>query len=70
MTTCYSGDVDARGLRHGFGTYRYPAAMGSFVYEGQWSAGRKHGCGVLRIGDVSVYTGGASTDGYDVVLFC
>jgi len=40
-------------LRHGFGRYQYPG--GTYVYEGEWFEGEKHGHGVLRFTDQGRY---------------
>lgn len=40
-------------LRHGFGRYEYPDK--TYVYEGEWFEGQKHGHGVMRLSDKGLY---------------
>merc|ERR1711998_295975 len=40
-------------LRHGWGRYEYPG--GTYVYEGEWFEGRKHGHGILRFSDLRMF---------------
>ncbi|CAL8251890.1 unnamed protein product [Arctogadus glacialis] len=50
----YVGEVSNQ-KRHGYGKYVYPNSF--FLYEGEWSMGRKHGLGKLMMRDGSFYEG-------------
>ena len=53
----YNGDIQ-NGVKHGHGTYVYEGSY--FQYEGEWQKNKKHGRGVLTLGDGTRYEGSFS----------